>query len=105
MFIYGSINARKFISFKTGNGSTGYGSATLNQVTPNSPTAQPNMVPPTVQPQGSPMPNFSNASPEVMNQATTQPQPQAGLPAGDPEASLILKSLSKRLETLGKLGR
>lgn len=34
-----------------------------------------------------------------------QSQTQLGFPAGDPEAAVILKALSSRLGTLGKLGR
>ena len=74
--------------------------AALNQQTPASPSAQPNMVPPSVQPQGSPMPQAPMGG---MPPAGGQPQPSAGLPVGNPEAQLILKSLAKRLDTIDKL--
>ena len=80
---------------------SGMGGAALNQVTPQAPTAKPNMTP-SQPPQGGGMPAPQTAAPQSAQQAAPQ---GAGLPAGDPEAQIILKALSSRLGTLGKLGR
>jgi len=59
------------------------------------PTGQPTMPVGGMQaPQGGNMPS-----------ATTQAPTGTGLPVGDPEAQIILKSLSSRLTQLGKMGR
>lgn len=88
----------------------------LDQVTPGAPTARPQTMQTlptqpgmTAPGQGAMGQSLTGGSPDGMGQAPLtnvgQPQGQLGLPAGDPEAQIILKSLSKRLDTLGKLGR
>lgn len=92
----GDLSALKQVMQQQGMGQAGV----LNQ---NNPAASvPTQGQPT--PQGSPMPQGAQQAPQGISAQQTAPQGQ-GLPAGDPEAQTILKALSSRLQTLGKLGR
>jgi hypothetical protein len=68
--------------------------ALMNQQTPGSPSAQPNTIPQSVQPQGSPMPSAAHQTPQG-----------TGLPTKDPEALIITKGLLQRQKTLGAVGQ
>lgn len=93
----------------------GGGSSVLNQMTPQSGMQKPNVVqnlpvqPGMTAPGSGPIGTSLAGTPEpgmgqqpLANAGTPQ---GTGLPAGDPEAMTILKALSTRLGTLGKLGR
>lgn len=93
---------------------------TLNQVSPGSPAFQPGLLPPSpmavpqMASQGAPAPQMPSlpGGPQVPNQMPQAPQMPMGQPApqpnvmgqpmGNPEAAMIIKSLSKRLDSLTK---
>lgn len=79
----------------------GMNAGVLDQKTPGAPGFNPTNVPPSIQPQGMPIPQGAQ-----MPQQPVAPQsPQGGgLPVGSPEANTIVKALSSRLGTLSKLG-
>lgn len=82
----------------------GINASILDQQTSGSPGANPNMVPPSVSPQGSPMPSgMAPQAPQMAQAAPNTAQPTPGLPVGNPEAQTILKALSSRLSTISKL--
>lgn len=53
------------------------------------------------QPQGSPMPQAAPA-PTAPGMPSAQPAGQPAMPIGNPEADIILKAMSKRLDTISK---
>ena len=79
----------------------GIPTSVLDQVGSNSPTAKPDMAPSQLV---SPVAPAAGGAGPVPQPAATAPNPTA-LPAGNPEAQVIVKALGARLAGLTKMGQ
>ena len=68
----------------------------LNKVSGSAPTAQPNMAPAQLPQANAPQPKPASAG---------APAAPTGLPAGNPEAQMIVRALGSRLGGLTKMGQ
>jgi len=74
---------------------SGMDTSVLDQVSGNAPTARPNMAPTQALPTGgAPQPQVTPMTPTP-----------TGLPAGNPEAQIIVRALGARLQGLTKMGQ
>ena len=83
-------------ALKAEMGNQGIDPSILNRVGGNAPTAQPNLAPAQLPQASAPQPK---AAP-----APNAPKP-TGLPAGNPEAQMIVRALGSRLTGITKMGQ